>query len=186
MYLGKLVELAPVEQLYADPRHPYTVALLSAVPDARPAAAQRGASCSRATCRSPANPPSGCRFHTRCWLREQLGNPENCVDRGARRCGRSSQGSWRRATSDRISPTRSPRRMRSSRWSSADTGMEARTHGAAADLERQTGPLATRAPSPHASARHGRRCELVLRSRCRASSTSGRRRRRGSRRPVGL
>ena len=81
MYLGKLVELADVDELYAGPRHPYTVALLSAVPDAGPAASARSASCSRATCPSPAAPPSGCRFHTRCWLREQLGNPEHCATR---------------------------------------------------------------------------------------------------------
>ena len=78
MYVGKLVELADVETLYARPGHPYTVALLSAIPDPNPRRRKRRLVL-KGDIPSPANPPSGCRFHTRCWLRERLGNPERCA-----------------------------------------------------------------------------------------------------------
>jgi oligopeptide/dipeptide ABC transporter ATP-binding protein len=86
MYLGQVHELATVEQLYRAPRHPYTLALLSAIPKPDPRSRTRRLVL-KGDLPSPAAPPSGCRFHTRCWLREQLGNPEACAttDPGLRR-----------------------------------------------------------------------------------------------------
>jgi peptide/nickel transport system ATP-binding protein len=96
MYLGKIVETASRDDIYASPRHPYTVALLSAVPVPEPAAARTAAAdgeggasgaagpgtlsprVRRERIRltgdvpSPLNPPPGCRFHTRCWKAQDI------------------------------------------------------------------------------------------------------------------
>jgi oligopeptide/dipeptide ABC transporter ATP-binding protein len=67
MYLGKLVELAPAESLYASPVHPYTSSLLGAIPIADPRASrQRTRRPARGEVASPLSPPTGCRFHPRC------------------------------------------------------------------------------------------------------------------------
>jgi peptide/nickel transport system ATP-binding protein len=85
MYLGHVVEIAQADELYANPKHPYTAALLSAVP--------KGHAVSNVTERvvlqgdvpSPIDPPSGCPFHPRCPKAQSIGGPvnglpENCVN----------------------------------------------------------------------------------------------------------
>jgi len=67
MYLGKLVEMAPSKTLYKDPKHPYTMALLSAVPKPEPRKAEQRIVLAGEV-PSPSNPPSGCPFHPRCPL----------------------------------------------------------------------------------------------------------------------
>ena len=71
MYLGKIVELAASEELYRDPKHPYTEALLSAIPKSSPRQ-QKQRIVLPGDVPNPANPPPGCAFHTRCRYAEDI------------------------------------------------------------------------------------------------------------------
>jgi len=75
MYLGKIVEVGALQQVYSDPRHPYTQALLAAVPVPDPKA-RRQHPMPKGEIPSPINPPPGCRFHPRCPLAEEICSQE--------------------------------------------------------------------------------------------------------------
>ena len=91
MYLGKIVETGTEDDIYERAAHPYTQALLSAVPVPTRARAAASGSSLVGDVPSPANPPSGCRFRTRCWKAQEI-----CARRS--RCCTSDRGSRPPAT----------------------------------------------------------------------------------------
>ena len=68
MYLGNMVELGSAEEVFADPRHPYTVALLSSIPTTDASAVTKERIILEGNIPSPIRPPEGCKFHTRCYM----------------------------------------------------------------------------------------------------------------------
>ena len=79
MYLGRIAELADRRELFHHQEHPYTEALMSAIPVPDPEL-RRQRVILKGDVPSPVNPPSGCRFHPRCQLRQELGGPAICAD----------------------------------------------------------------------------------------------------------
>jgi oligopeptide/dipeptide ABC transporter ATP-binding protein len=79
MYLGRIAELADRRELFHHQEHPYTQALMSAIPIPNPEL-RRQRVILKGDVPSPVNPPSGCRFHPRCQLRQELGAPAICAD----------------------------------------------------------------------------------------------------------
>lgn len=85
-YLGKMVEIGPAEDVVHEALHPYSNALVSVLPSMDERAKSKERHVLTGETPSPTNIPSGCRFHTRCWLYERKGNPEICKSEEPKLC----------------------------------------------------------------------------------------------------
>jgi peptide/nickel transport system ATP-binding protein len=127
MYLGSLVEQAPADELYEQPLHPYTRALMSAVPVPDPVVEERRERILLAgDLPSPANPPSGCRFHTRCPWRQETRCDDEVPALRELAPGRLVSCHWAEEIRDGVLPPKSAEEV------AATMGVEVRATGAEA------------------------------------------------------
>ena len=105
MYLGRVVEVGPTEEIIARPKHPYTAALLSAAPRVHRDEGEEAKACIQLEGDIPshARMPTGCAFHTRCWLYNQLGKPASCRENAPALSSDVDGHQVRCAYSDRVS-----------------------------------------------------------------------------------
>ncbi len=130
MYLGEIVELSDTDALFDNALHPYTQALLDGDSGPEPGQARKPKPLLQGDVPSPAAPPTGCRFHTRCPHAKALCREQHPALEAARR----TAGGWRAISGARSrtpAPVRSPRRPRARRsqnaWRSTEPGASGRT-----------------------------------------------------------
>jgi oligopeptide transport system ATP-binding protein len=99
MYLGRIVEKAGASELYANPKHPYTISLLSAIPQPDPRPTKRRIVL-KGEVPSPANPPSGCAFHPRCPLTREVAKQSDANDTVQMRIGGETVRVMRKCVTD--------------------------------------------------------------------------------------
>ena len=176
MYLGQIVEFADKRALFARPRHPYTQALLSAIPVPRPGAAARPHRARRRRA-SPSDPPSGCRFRTRCpHARPLCAEEDAAARRRGRPCGRLPLLARDRAAGGVLPGTAAA--PRNPRLEALQAAFRARVTRRDAILDRASTSHGERAmsttarplPSPLLFALRCARCRVSARRRCASAS----------------
>ena len=104
MYLGNIVEIGTAEEIFSDPRHPYTVALISSIPTTDVNWAKKERIILEGNIPSPIHPPEGCKFHTRCYCRAEPAARRRSCRSWSRRTGWRLHGrSWRSTACERRS-----------------------------------------------------------------------------------